>query len=168
MLKELDEIAFNQALVADMTDLETLQGFCYLALITEVYSRKVVGYDLSESLCIAGSLRALNMAVAETNAPKNMIHHSDRGMQYCSKAYVRFLKDRHLQISMAEKGNPDENAIAERMNGILKAEFLLDQVFPSFLHAQKATKEAIPLYNTLRPHMSLDDQTPDEVYQKAA
>ena len=166
LLKELDEISRNQALVADITYLETLQGFCYLALITEVYSRKIVGYDLSESLCLEGSLRALQMALQETKAPKGMIHHSDRGIQYCSKAYVQRLKDHHLQISMAEKGNPYENAVAERVNGILKEEFLLDQRFPSFLHASKATKEAIHLYNTQRPHMSLEYQTPDEVYNK--
>jgi putative transposase len=168
LLKGLDEITFNQALVADITYIETMRGFCYLALITEVYSRKVVGYDLSQSLGIEGSIRALKMAIATTNAPPGMIHHSDRGVQYCSKAYVRLLKERHMQISMAEKGNPYENAIAERMNGILKEEFLLDQVFPSFLHAKKAAKEAIHLYNTKRPHMSLDYQTPDEVYKKAA
>ena len=136
LLKDLGIISRNQVLVADITYLETSQGFCYLALITEVYSRKIVGYDLSESLGIEGSLRALTMALELTQAPQGMIHHSDRGVQYCSKAYVQMLKNHQFQISMADKGNPYENAIAERINGILKEEFLLNQGFCSFLQAR--------------------------------
>ena len=164
LFKNLVDISKNQVIVADITYLETREGFGYLALITEVYSRKIMGYDFCGSLSIEGSLRALTMALDQTQSPQGMIHHSDRGIQYCSKAYIQLLTDHHCQISMAEKGNPYENALAERINGILKEEFLLNQGFRSLLEARKAVIEAIHLYNEERPHSRIGMLTPHQKY----
>lgn len=164
LIKGLEITRKNEVIVTDITYIELEIGFCYLALITDVYSRKIVGYDLSESLSIEGSIRALKTALKKVKNKHKMIHHSDRGIQYCSKKYIQLLQEGGAKISMSEKGNPYENAIAERVNGILKIEFLLDQAFKSFKHAQKATIEAIKLYNEERPHMSIGLLTPNQKY----
>ncbi len=154
-----------EIIVSDITYLRLSTGFCYLSLITDVGTRKIVGYDLSDNLGIEGSLRALKMAMKEVRDPVKLTHHSDRGIQYCSAAYTGILKDRGIAISMSEQGNPYENAVAERINGILKQEFLLDATFKSIGTAKQAVDEAIRSYNTLRPHMSIGYQTPEERYQ---
>ena len=164
LIKGVDLQKF-QLVVSDITYLQLLKGFCYLALITDLYSRKIIGYDVSDSLSIEGSLRALRVA-SKHRIPRILIHHSDRGVQYCSHAYVELLNSWGSQISMAEQGNPYENAVAERVNGILKIEFLLDQVFSSWSHAQKATDEAIRVYNEERPHSSLGMRTPHQKYRE--
>lgn len=156
----------NQVLVGDITYIGTEEGFMYLALLTDVYSRKIIGYDLSESLSIEGSLRALKMALKGIEEKEGMIHHSDRGIQYCSKGYTKLLECSGIKISMAEKGNPYENAIAERVNGILKIEFLLEQRFRTKRLAESSVKEAIKTYNEERLHMSIDYLTPSEKYAK--
>ena len=150
----------NQVFVADITYIRLPDSFCYLALITDVKSRKIVGHDLSMSLSIDGSLRTLCMALNGVADPRGLIHHSDRGIQYCSHDYTSLLLSNDCRISMGESGNPYDNAIAERVNGILKQEFLLDCTFPDFVTAQKAVREAIETYNTFRPHLSLDYDTP--------
>jgi len=151
-----------QVVVADITYIDTFEGFCYLALLTDAYSRKIVGYDLSRSLSIEGSLRALQMALQNVKhrAPAGLIHHSDRGIQYCSDAYVELLHRHDAQISMTEKDHVFENAKAERVNGILKTEFLLGQKLSSFAVAKELVDESIYIYNHERPHMSLNYQTP--------
>ncbi len=164
LIKGLEITRKNEVIVTDITYIELEVGFCYLALITDVYSRKIVGYDLSESLSIEGSIRALKTALKKVKNKHGMIHHSDRGIQYCSKKYIQLLQEGGVKISMSEKGNPYENAIAERVNGILKIEFLLDQTFKGLKHAQKATIEAIKLYNEERPHMSIGLLTPNQKY----
>ena len=131
--------------------------------MTDVYSRKIVGYDFSESLSIEGSVRALKMAISGKQIT-DLIHHSDRGIQYCSQVYVNILKENNIKISMAEKGNPYENAIAERLNGILKDEFLLSETFKTVQIAREAVEEAVKNYNELRPHMSIGYMTPNEKY----
>jgi putative transposase len=156
--------AANQVFVSDITYIRLEREFGYLALVTDVYSRKIVGYDFSRSLTMDGSRRALLMALRGVKHPSQLIHHSDRGIQYCSREYVDELLSRNARISMSEAGNPYENAIAERVNGILKDEFLLDATFPDFRTAKAAVDEAIEIYNTMRPHGSIRKQTPAMKY----
>ena len=158
----------NQVWAADITYIRTIKGFCYLALITDLRSRKIVGYDLSDSLELAGCVRALKKALYYNKGIENLIHHSDRGIQYCSNVYTNELKRKKIAISMTEENHCYENAIAERVNGILKDEFYLDQTFASVLQAKRATKNAIKLYNSKRLHLSLDYKTPNYVHQNAA
>lgn len=164
LIRELDIDRPNQVFVSDITYLRLREGFCYLALVTDVYSRKIVGYDVSRSLSLEGALRAMKMALSGVPASAGLIHHSDRGIQYCSDAYISLLQKHQIQISMGECGNPYENAIAERVNGILKTEFLLDGIFTDMPFVQQAVKEAIETYNTQRPHLSLNFLTPEMKY----
>lgn len=166
LIKELAIIDIGQVFVSDITYLDTLEGFVYLALITELFSRKIVGWDVSNSLSVEGSLRALNMAFNNALFLENSIHHSDRGIQYSCYAYTDLLKSKGVHISMSEKGNPYENAVAERVNGILKLEFLLDQIFNTKKEAIQVTGESIFIYNNERPHLSLGYKTPEQVYQE--
>lgn len=166
-LAEADVTAPNQAWVADITYLRTLEGFCYLALVSDKYSRKILGWDLADSLELQGALNALEQALGGLTGEAEPIHHSDRGSQYRSKKYLNTLQAHECTISMSEEDHCAENAQAERLNGILKDEYLLDQVFPSTRHARKATRQAINLYNEDRPHMSLEYNTPDRVHRAA-
>jgi putative transposase len=158
----------NQAVVSDITYLRVRgKKFVYLFLITDAYSRKIVGWDLSDSLAIEGAIKALKMALKQCPDPIGLIHHSDRGIQYCSKDYVKILKKRKALISMTEQNHCYENAMAERVNGILKDEFMLDAEFCSQDQALKAVKQAISTYNTYRPHMALRLSTPQQIHQAA-
>ena len=167
-IKDLEVTRANQVWVSDITYIRTVKGFCYLALITDVYSRKIVGYDLSDSLELKGCVRALNKAIYQAKNINGLIHHSDRGIQYCSNVYTLILKKNKINISMTEENHCYENAIAERLNGILKDEFYLDQTFDNVAHAKRAAKNAINLYNEIRLHLSLDYKTPNMVYQLSA
>ena len=158
----------NQIWVSDITYIATNQGFLYLALITDAYSRKIVGYDISDSLEMIGAKRALKMALRQRPKGAETIHHSDHGIQYCSNAYVGLLEKNKIKVSMGEKGNCYENAMAERVNGILKEEFKLDIKFKIKANAIKATKQAIYLYNKQRLHMSIGFKTPDHMHRNAA
>lgn len=158
----------NQIWVSDITYIATNQGFLYLALITDAYSRKIVGYDISDSLEVTGAKRALKMAIRQRPKGAGTIHHSDHGIQYCSNAYVGLLEKNKIKVSMGEKGNCYENAMAERVNGILKEEFTLDIKFKTKANAVKATKQAIYLYNKQRLHMSIGFKTPDHIHRNAA
>ena len=148
--------------VAEITYLDTLEGYCYLSLITDQYSRKIVGYALSKSLSIEGSIEALQMALRRTKNPKELIHHSDRGIQYCSKGYTELLKKKGVQISMTEENHVYENALAERVNGILKDELQLGKKLLSYSMAKELVDEAVKIYNEERLHMSLGYITPAE------
>lgn len=151
--------------VSDITYLRTQSGFIYLSLITDAFSRKIVGYHLSQSLKAGGCIAALNKAISGRSYPgRSLIHHSDRGIQYCCEAYVKVLLDNHLQISMTRDGSPYDNAIAERVNGILKAEFDLYRTFDSYKEAMDPVCKAIAAYNTIRPHFSCNLQTPDQAH----
>ena len=154
----------NEVVVTDITYLRTLDGFCYLSLLMDLYSRKVLGYHVSKSLAVEGSMKALRMALRGVETPKDMIHHSDRGIQYCSKAYAGLLRSRGVRISMTEEDHVYENANAERLNGILKQELGLGSVMPSFNVAKQLVREAIDLYNNKRLHLALDYRTPAEVH----
>ena len=129
LIKDVKITRPNQVWVSDITYIRTVKGFCYLALITDLYSRKIVGFDVSDSLEQAGCLRALQKALANSKPAGGLIHHSDRGIHYCSTQYVAKLKTRKIKISMTEENHCYENAVAERVNGILKDEFYLDQCF---------------------------------------
>ncbi|ARN76764.1 integrase [Nonlabens spongiae] len=168
IIKDMEITKPNQVWVSDITYIRTVKGFCYLALITDMYSRKIVGYDLSDSLELAGCVRALQKALKQSGKRSPQIHHSDRGIQYCSNVYTNILIRKNIRISMTEDNHCYENALAERVNGILKDEFYLDQTFDNLLHARRAAKNAINLYNSIRLHLSLDYKTPDYVHQNAA
>lgn len=164
LIKGIKPESADEIYVSDITYIRVKDGFSYLALITDLYSRKIVGYDFSNSLNLEGSLRALKMALKGKGTIKNLIHHSDRGLQYCSNPYTELLTVNKIQISMSEKGNPYENAVAERLNGILKGEFLLSETFKSEALANQAVEEAIETYNEHRPHMSINYMTPNQKY----
>ena len=168
IIKELNISKINQVWVADITYIRTVTGFCYLALITDVYSRKIIGFDVSDTLELVGSLRALKQALRRSSNIDGLYHHSDRGVQYCSNEYVNELKKHNIKISMTEENHCYENAIAERVNGILKDEFYIDQTFSDIKHAQNAIKNAIKLYNSKRLHLSLEYKTPENVYKSIA
>ena len=156
IIKNLEVTNPNQVWISDITYIRTVKGFCYLALITDMYSRKIVGYDLSDSLELKGCVRALNKALYQAKDIKQLIHHSDRGIKYCSNVYKQILKRNSINISMTEENHCYENAMAERVNGILKDEFYLDQSFADVDHAKRAAKNAINLYNEVRLHLSFD------------
>lgn len=164
LIKEMKITASDQVFVADITYIDTLEGFCYLFLISDVFSRKIVGYDLSNSLCIEGCQRTLKMALKSVRKPEKLIHHSDRGIQYCSNGYVHILEENGIRISMTEENHCYENAIAERINGILKTEFMLGEKLPSIAVAKELVRDSIKTYNEERLHMSLDYQTPEYKY----
>lgn len=172
LIKDLEVVRPNQVWVSDITYIRTVKGFCYLALVTDLFSRKIVGYDISDSLELKGCLRALQKACAEhgRSAQRHSrlnawtIHHSDRGIQYCSNQYVKELEKKKMLISMTEENHCYENAVAERVNGILKGEFYLDECFTNVEHAKRAVKNAIKIYNQKRMHLSLNFKTPDMVH----
>ena len=168
IIKDMEVTRPNQVWVSDITYIRTVKGFCYLALITDMHSRKIVGYDLSDSLELKGCVRALNKAIYQAKNINGLIHHSDRGIQYCSNVYTQILKRKKIDISMTEENHCYENAMAERVNGILKDEFYLDQIFINVAHAKRAAKSAVKLYNEIRLHLSLDYKTPNMVYNNAA
>ena len=155
----------NQLWVSDITYLKTCEGFCYLALITDAHSRKIVGFDVSDSLELNGCIRALKSAFQTASDLRQLVHHSDRGIQYCSGQYIDLLKQKGIKVSMAAKGDCYENALAERVNGILKDEFNLDIKFKTKQQAMKAVKQSIYIYNRHRPHWSLNLKTPDQCHQ---
>jgi putative transposase len=167
LLKGRELTQSHQAWVSDITYLRTSKGFVYLFLITDAYSRKIVGWDVSPSLAIEGGVKALKMAIKQCPDTKELIHHSDRGIQYCSKGYKKVLKKAKIEISMTEENHCYENATAERVNGILKQEYGLDETFISGKLAIKAVKEAIRSYNMERPHWSLNLATPEQMHKAA-
>lgn len=158
----------NEAWVSDITYIRTDEGFLYAALITDAYSRKIVGANIGDTLEADGSLVALRQALSELPKGCRPLHHSDRGSQYCCHAYVDLLKEHRLGISMTEDLHCYENAKAERVNGILKQEYGLDQTFRTKAQAKTAFKQAINLYNYRRPHQSLDYRFPAQVHEGAA
>jgi len=164
-LKELEVKGPHEAWVSDLTYLRTREGYLYLALITDRYSRKVVGAHVGETLEALGCVEALKAAVAQLPAGAKPIHHSDRGSQYCCHEYVGRLKAHGIGISMTESNHCAENALAERMNGILKQEYGLGMEFATKADARRAVPQGIWLYNTRRPHRALGYRTPEEMHQ---
>jgi transposase InsO family protein len=162
LIKEFVPISANQLWVSDITYIQTIKGFVYLNLITDAYSRKIVGWAIGETLEAKYTVEALRMAFKQLpKGTKDLIHHSDRGVQYCCGEYVKILNKNNVQISMTENGDPRENAIAERVNGILKDEWLNEMKLKSIEHAIVELKQIIMIYNNYRPHLSLDMKTPE-------
>jgi putative transposase len=154
----------EQLWVSDITFLKTENGFLYLSLITDAYSKKIVGYDLSNNLESVNALAALKMAIGTKRYMRQLIHHSDRGIQYCSHEYTKLLKQCGIKISMTENGDPKENAIAERINGILKHEYLLHDKLTNYHTTHASVEHAIRMYNEKRPHLSCNMKTPSDVH----
>lgn len=167
LAKEFIPIAPNQLWVSDITYIRIGAGFGYLSLITDAYSRKIVGYHLSRDLSARGCVAALEMALRNNPVrDDHLIHHSDRGLQYYSEKYLRLLGNARITISMSEKSDPLENAIAERVNGILKCE-LLERRYQNFADAERAVARAVSVHNHKRPHMSVDKLTPAVAHTKS-
>lgn len=168
LLKEAKVTCANQAWVSDITYIETADGFAYLALVSDLFSRRIMGFDVSQSLSVEGSMRALSQAIRQAQGKvTNLIHHSDRGIQYTCHAYRQRLERFQIRSSMGETGNCYDNAVAERINGILKLEYGLGDRFASLAQARAATKQAVALYNLERPHLALNFAKPDEVYTQS-
>lgn len=168
LIKEIVPMRPNEIWVSDITYVETEDGVCYLSLITDAYSRKIVGWAVGPTLETLYPLEALNMALAtiDNETAKRLIHHSDRGCQYCSNAYVEALKKRDIMISMTQSGDPLENAVAERANGIIKTEWLYKMDILDITHCKSILNRVIEFYNSERPHMSIGMQTPNEAHKQ--
>lgn len=155
----------NQLWVSDITYWKTTSGHLYISFITDAYSHKIVGYQVAETLEAVASIKALQMALSSLKEPiEGLIHHSDRGIQYCCNDYVKLLQDNGVQISMTENGDPRENAIAERVNGIIKGEYLECYQIDDLPEAITLLDQVIELYNDERPHMSISNKAPSEVH----
>ena len=168
LIGQMELIGPNQLWVADITYYRIVPGYVYISLITDAYSHKIVGYHLADNLEAENNVVALKMALKSlTSDPKSfsLIHHSDRGLQYCSKDYVRLLTSHHIAISMTEDGNPLQNAIAERINGIIKQEYLNHYIIRNKAEAMEALTQAVACYNRQRPHLSCSLQTPESVHR---
>jgi putative transposase len=161
IVKDLTLERPEQVFVSDITYISTKRGYSYLSLVTDACSKKIMGYALREDLSPKGCLQALEMALENRTSDAPLIHHSDRGFQYCSKDYVEVLRNHDVGISMTENGDPYENAIAERVNGILKEEFYLSETFASYQEANSHIQQSIRTYNTQRPHLSCHMMTPE-------
>ena len=157
--------ASEQLWVSDITYIRTLQGFNYLSLITDAYSRKIVGHCLYPTLEAIGCIGALEMAIQSRNKDCKLMHHSDRGIQYCSYNYVELLKMNLITISMTQSGSPYENALAERVNGIIKNEFYPKRIYQNHEEAKSILASNIEVYNNRRPHASLNYLTPSAAHE---
>lgn len=154
----------HQLLVSDITYIRTSEGFMFLSLVMDAFSRMIVGYDSSDSLEMEGALRALGMAQRQLPPMSETMHHSDRGSQYCCGAYIQKLQRRKMAISMTEENHCYENSQAERLNGILKQEYGLGESFMTKGEVSRAVKDAVRLYNGLRPHGALGNRVPMQVH----
>lgn len=170
LIKEVEIVRPHQVWVSDLTYLRLEPEYRYLSLITDAYSHKILGYALTKGLDAQGPVRALRQAMQQwmqDGKPGPVIHHSDRGSQYCCKEYTQLLEHHGMSISMTEQGDPYENAVAERLNGILKYEFNLVQGFDDHAQAVRQVTQAIEMYNTVRPHLSCDYLTPQLAHQSS-
>ena len=165
LIREYVPCGPEQIWASDITYVSTAQGFVYVSLVTDQYSKKIMGHHVHPTLEAKGPLEALKMAIKNRRHHEtNLIHHSDRGIQYCCEEYVNLLKRNKIQISMSAPGNPYENAVAERVNGILKNEFYLDSHFTTIKHVSRTLRETVAVYNTARPHASCDYLTPEQAH----
>lgn len=166
LIKDVEPLGSNHVWVSDITYWKTKGGHYYISFITDAYSRKIVGYHVADTMEAVESVRALKMAI-KTLKPGagGLIHHSDRGSQYCSSTYVNILKKAGIKISMTENGDPLENAIAERVNGIIKGEYLFDYEIKTLSKAKEVLKSVVKLYNEDRPHSSIGNATPTQAHE---
>ena len=163
LIVDMPVLHANRLWVSDITYIRIAESFGYLSLITDAYSRMVVGHHLSTDLAAAGCIKALTMALKKLPATHSLIHHSDRGVQYCCTDYVEHLLEKAISVSMTQRSDPRDNSIAERMNGILKQE-LLQTKYSSYRESCKGVKAAIDIYNYERPHSSIDMLTPSKTH----
>lgn len=168
LIRQMEVTGINQLWVSDITYFKVAGDYVYISLMTDAYSHKVVGYHLAETLESMETLKALQMALKELpeQLAGQLIHHSDRGVQYCSETYVKLLQDKGISISMTENGDPLENAVAERINGILKGEYLKHDQQGTIEQAKEQLQRAVKLYNEDRPHFSIGLLTPELVHSK--
>lgn len=165
LLSELQPSGREQVLVSDITYVDTKEGFVYLFLVTDGHSRKILGFQVSSDMKAESALIALKMAVKQIKHTQGIIHHSDRGVQYCSELYVEELAQKHMHVSMTEPSSPTQNAIAERVNGILKTEWIYHSLFDTVKQAQEEIPKIISIYNNERPHDSLGKLTPSSAHE---
>ena len=165
LVKGLLLTAPEQVWASDITYLKTLQGTCYLNLVTDAFSRKIVGYAVNHNMEAVSMSLALEMALKGKQTDAATIHHSDRGLQYCSGHYVSLVSVNKMKMSMTQNADPYENALAERMNRTLKEEFGLGKTLANLEQATELVKQAVELYNNHRPHLSLQMNTPQKVHQ---
>lgn len=168
LAKDLVLTGPHELLFSDITYIRTMQGFMYLCLVSDAYSRCIVGYDCSDSLEMEGALRALQMALRQLPKGASAMHHSDRGCQYCCGEYIDRLRERGVQISMTQENHCYENSQAERLNGILKQEYGLGETFVNKQEVALAVEEAVMLFNHYRPHTALALRMPMAVHRGAA
>jgi putative transposase len=165
-VKEIQLQRPEQLWVADITYLSLSDRYYYLHLVTDAYSKQIMGYNVSKTLAATETMKALEMALKNRKYEGNLIHHSDRGLQYCSAGYVKMLQQKSIAISMTEDGSPYDNAIAERVNGILKDEYGLDEIFENDKELKLQVKQSIDSYNNRRPHESNYMLTPNEMHRQ--
>jgi transposase InsO family protein len=167
LIRDMEIIRSEQVFVSDITYIRTKQGFMYLYLITDAYSKQIMGWELSDNLKTINAVKALKMALNNRKySDRELVHHSDRGFQYCNPAYIKVLDKHCVKISMTNKYDPYENAVAERVNGILKTEYEIEDGFVDERDAKREIKYAIWLYNTDRPHLSCQGMVPAEAHIK--
>jgi putative transposase len=168
LIREYVPTGPEQIWASDMTYLSTDSGDVYLSLVTDQYSKKIMGYHVHPTLEAKGPVEALRMALQRREHPESrLIHHSDRGIQYCCEEYTAVLDRNDVQSSMSSRGNPYENAIAERVNGILKTEFYLDRFFKDIAQVRHVVKDVVAVYNQQRPHTSCDNLTPEQAHMRS-
>lgn len=166
LIGALDLNTPEQLWVSDITYIKTIDGYSYLSLITDAYSRKIMGHCLYPNLSSIGCVEALTLALDKRkHMGTQLIHHSDRGVQYCSGSYVDVLMSKGVLISMTQSGSPYDNALAERMNGIIKSEFYTRRIYQNYKEAKKEIDKIVAIYNQRRPHSSLNYLTPDQAHQ---
>lgn len=165
LVKDFTPLKAHELWVADITYIPLKERFAYLFLITDAYSRKIVGFHVSDDMKVSSATLALKKALAQKPPETIVIHHSDRGIQYCSTAYVQLLQQHHAHISMSNNGDPYENAIAERVNGILKTE-LISKYYDTIDNASNHIARCITIYNYRRRHSSLNWQIPEDVHKQ--
>jgi putative transposase len=156
----------DEVWVSDITYVKTEEGNCYLNMITDAFSRKIVGYAVGDNMETETMIKALKMAIGQKRfSLQQTIHHSDRGVQYCSKEYELMTRQHNIALSMTENGDPYENALAERMNRTIKEEFGMDKTLKNKEQVKLIVPESIFLYNQKRPHLALKMKTPEYIYQ---
>ncbi|MCW2121250.1 transposase InsO family protein, partial [Flavobacterium sp. 7A] len=155
----------DQVWVSDITYIGKRDKPCYLSIVTDAYSKKIVGYYVANNMNTESSVIALKMAIQQRKDKEvPLIHHSDRGLQYCANAYQKILSKNGILPSMTQNSDPYENAVAERINGILKQEFMIDKYNLDLKIMQKIVKESVDIYNELRPHYSNYMLTPNQMH----
>jgi transposase InsO family protein len=168
LILEMPILRPEQVWVSDITYIGKREKPCYLSLITDAYSKKIMGYYVADNMSTESSVMALKMAIkSRQNETSRLIHHSDRGVQYCSDDYQKVLLKNKIQCSMTNNGDPYENAVAERINGILKQEFVIDTYHADLDIMRKIVKEAIEVYNNKRPHYSNQMLTPNQMHSQS-